>query len=73
MTVVSLAHSEKTNHEDTVETSGSNRRKRSPHQIGALNSCLCGMVVNLSVDSNRAIKCWQSGCKIQWVCSILTN
>jgi hypothetical protein len=54
--------------EDPIETSGSGRRKRAPRRIGDLNSCLCGMAVNLSVDSNRAIECQQPGCETQWVC-----
>ncbi|KAF8229469.1 hypothetical protein L208DRAFT_1073101, partial [Tricholoma matsutake] len=31
-----------------------------------LNGCLCGMVVNVDVESNVAIECWQPGCKTQW-------
>ena len=49
--------------EDAIETSGRGRRKRAPRKIGDLNSCLCGMAVNLGVDSNRAIECRQPGCE----------
>ena len=59
--------------EEIIETSGRGRRKRAPRQIEDLNSCLCGMAVNLGVDSNRAIKCRQHGCETQWVCSTLIN
>ncbi|KAF8162671.1 hypothetical protein B0H34DRAFT_856335 [Crassisporium funariophilum] len=52
--------------EDVIETSGRGRRKRAPRWIGDLNSCLCGMAVNLGVDSNRAIECRQPGCKTRW-------
>jgi hypothetical protein len=54
--------------EDTVGTSGCGRCKRAPCQIGALNGCLCGMVVNVD-ESNAAMKCQQPGCKTRWVSS----
>ena len=43
--------------------SGHGRRKRAPRHIGALNGCLCGMVINPNVDSSVAIECKQPGCE----------
>jgi hypothetical protein len=41
-----------------VDTSGHSRHKRTPHDIGALNGCLCRMVVDPGVALNRpAIDC----------------
>ena len=54
--------------EKTVEESGRGRRKRASRHVGALNGCLCGMVVNPGVDSNKAIECRQPGCETRWVC-----
>jgi hypothetical protein len=60
--------------EEAVDTSGRSRRKRAPRDIGALNGCLCGCVVNLDVALDRpAIECRQPGCETRWVCSILTQ
>ena len=56
--------------EDVIETSGRGRRKRAPRDIGVLNGCLCGMVVNFGVALNRpAIECQQPGCETRWVSS----
>ena len=53
--------------EEVIEMSGCGRQKRAPHQIGDLNGCLCGLVVNPGVDFSGAINCRQPGCKTQWV------
>ena len=50
-----------------IEESGRGRHKRALHHIGDLNGCLCGKVVNPSVDSSGAIECRQPGCETQWV------
>jgi hypothetical protein len=55
--------------EEAAETSGRGRRKRAPRQIGDLNGCLCGLVVDPGVDSNLVIQCRYPGCETQWVCS----
>ena len=47
-----------------VENSGCGRRKRAPRHIGALNRCLCGIVVDPNVNLGDAI---QSGCETRWV------
>ena len=52
--------------EEIIEESGRGRRKRALRQIGDLNGCLCGKVVNPGVDS-RKIECRQPGCETQWV------
>jgi hypothetical protein len=41
--------------------SGRGRRKRATRQIGDLNGCLCGMVVNPGVDPSGIVKCRQPG------------
>ena len=38
--------------EEIIEESGRGRRKRALCQIGDLNGCLCGKVVNLGVNSS---------------------
>ena len=43
--------------EEAIEMSGHGRRKRAPRHIGALNGCLCGMVINPNVDLSAAIEC----------------
>jgi hypothetical protein len=59
--------------EEVVETSGRGRHKRAPRQIGDLNGCLCGMVVNFDVESNTAIECRQPGCETRWVSSTISQ
>ena len=58
------------NNDGNVENSGHGRRKRAPHQIGALNGCLCGIVVDPNVDLGDVIQCQQAGCETHWVCFI---
>ena len=53
--------------EVVIEESGCGRHKRALRQIGDLNGCLCGKVVNPSIDSSGAIECRQPGCETQWV------
>ena len=53
-----------------VETSGRGRRKKASRQIGALNGCLCGVVVNPDVDLVESVQCKQAGCETQWVSSL---
>ena len=56
--------------EEIIEESGCGRHKRALRQIGDLNGCLCGKVVNLQVGvDSRTIECRQPGCETQWVCS----
>ncbi len=58
--------------EEGFETSGHGRCKRAPRDIGALNGCLCGVVVNPGVDVNwnePKVECRQPGCETRWVCS----
>ena len=56
--------------EGIVGETGCGRHKRTHHQIGDLNGCLCGKVVNpTDVNSNEAIECRQPGCETKWVCS----
>lgn len=50
-----------------VENSGRGRRKRAPRHIGALNGCLCGIVVDPNVNLGDAIQCRQAGCETRWV------
>ena len=50
-----------------IEESGRSRRKRVLRQIGDLNGCLCGKVVNPGINSSGAIECRQPGCETQWV------
>ena len=59
--------------EEAIEMSSRGRRKRAPRHIGALNGCLCGMVINLNVNSSAAIECKQPGCETRWVCSIVLH
>ena len=59
--------------EEIIEESGRGRRKRALCQIGDLNGCLCGKVVNLGVNSSlqKTIECRQPGCETQWVRSMV--
>ena len=38
---------------EVIDMSGCSRHKRAPCDIGALNGCLCGHVVNLDVALDR--------------------
>ena len=51
--------------EEAVVEVGRGRRKRAPRQIGTLNGCLCGIVV----DPSRigVVECRQPGRETQWV------
>ena len=55
----------------SVETSDCGRHKRTTCQIGALNRCLCGVVVNPDINLVESVQCKQAGCETQWVCSLL--
>ena len=46
--------------------SGRSKRKRVPRRLAdALNGCLCGQVLDSSL--NGVLKCKQAGCETQWV------
>ena len=48
------------------EESGQSKCKRVPRKLAdALNGCLCGQVLDSSL--NRVLKCKQAGCETQWV------
>jgi hypothetical protein len=48
------------------EESGQSKRKRVPRKLAdALNGCLCGQVLDSSL--NGVLKCKQAGCETQWV------
>jgi hypothetical protein len=50
------------------DESGRSKRKRVPRQVAdALNGCLCGLVLDVSVSG--VLKCKQAGCETQWVSS----
>jgi len=56
-------------HSETLEESGQSKRKRVLRQLAdALNSCLCGLVLNHS--SNGVLECKQAGCETQWVSTL---
>jgi len=55
----------------SVETSSHGRHKRATHHIGALNGCLCGVIVNPDVNLVESVQCKQAGCETQWVYSLL--
>jgi len=57
---------QRSDREEAAEMSGRGRRKRAPRHIGDLNGCLCGLVVNPSVDLSGVIKCRQPSCETQW-------
>ena len=59
--------------EEAIEMSSRGRRKRAPRHIGALNGCLCRMVINPNIDSSAAIECKQPGCETRWVYSIVLH
>ena len=53
---------------ENSEQSGRSKRKRVPRkgeEHDALDSCLCGIVLNGSEDD--VLKCKQAGCETQWV------
>lgn len=51
---------------NAVEETGRSKRKRVPRQLAdALNGCLCGSVLDGSMDG--VLKCNQAGCETQWV------
>jgi hypothetical protein len=52
-----------------VEMSDPHRHKGAPCEVGALNRCLCRMVVNIGAELNTEIECQQPGCETQWVSS----
>jgi hypothetical protein len=70
MARISSAVGTQVNNDGNVENSGCGRHKRAPHQIGALNGCLCGIVVDPNVNLGDAIQCRQAGCENHWVCFI---
>jgi hypothetical protein len=48
------------------EESGRSKRKRVPRKLAdALNGCLCGQVLDSSL--NGVLECKQAGCETQWV------
>ena len=48
------------------EESGRSKRKRVPCKLAdALNGCLCGQVLDSSL--NGVLECKQAGCETQWV------
>jgi hypothetical protein len=48
------------------EESGRSERKRVPRKLAdALNGCLCGQVLDSSL--NGVLECKQAGCETQWV------
>ena len=48
------------------EESGRSKRKRVPCKLAdALNGCLCGQVLNSSL--NGVLECKQAGCETRWV------
>ena len=48
------------------EESGRSKRRRVPHKhADALNGCLCGQVLDSSL--NGVLECKQAGCETQWV------
>ena len=50
------------------EESGRSKHKRVPCKLAdALNGCLCGQVLNSSL--NGVLECKQAGCETQWVSS----
>jgi hypothetical protein len=57
---------------ETVEETGRSKRKRIPRQLAdALNGCLCGSVLDGSMDG--VLKCNQAGCETQWVSTALSE
>ena len=49
--------------------SGRSKRKRIPRQLAdALNGCLCGLVLDCSMDG--VLRCNQAGCETQWVSTV---
>jgi len=53
--------------EEAMVEAGRGRQKRAPRQIGTLNGCLCGIVIDSSTNGIDAIECKQPGCETQWV------
>jgi hypothetical protein len=58
---------------EAIEMSGHGQHKKALCHIGALNGCLCRIVMNLNIDLIRAIECQQPGCETQWACSIVLH
>ena len=57
---------------ETVENSGRSKRKRVPRQlVDALNGCLCGLVLDCSMDG--VLACNQAGCETQWVSTTVSG
>jgi hypothetical protein len=51
------------------EESGWSKRKRVPHKLAdTLNGCLCGQVLDSSL--NGVLECKQAGCETQWVSTV---
>jgi hypothetical protein len=54
---------------ETLEEPGRSKHKRVPQRLAdALNGCLCGLVLNRSL--NGVLECKHAGCETQWVSTL---
>ncbi|KAF8231999.1 hypothetical protein L208DRAFT_1393391 [Tricholoma matsutake] len=61
-----LHHTATTEFQAVPKESGWSKRKRILRQLGdALNGCLCGSVLNSTMDG--ILNCKQASCETQWV------
>ena len=62
-------HIPATTEPENPEESGRSKRKRVPRQLtDVLNGCLCGLVLDGSLDG--VLKCKHAGCETQWVSTL---